>query len=367
MWAQESESSPVKAIDLGLTQRIENDSEALDTSTGTLVFMAPEILQGRLLPESDIWSAGVMLFFLLSGEMPFSPSHAATDHGDAVTDGASDVSVPSDDGAAAAWAEAAFLDAEHADAELIAVYKAILTKDVDELFRRPPWDDVSARAVELVRSMLQRNPKARPTAEQLLRDDPWLSELSSTSERERAKRGIKTAGDLSTSIVSRLQAFASTPAFMRIALSRIVSDLTDVWALESDCDGSECREATEYEGGKLLNSAAAAAHLFATLDTDGDGFVCAKDIELGLRNSGFRVLSHEGDVLVPSYFLTQSDFLAACLLTGLYDASPRAIESCFEHFATGDGLITRYVAFGFCHHALCPALTARGLVRIPAC
>ena len=87
MWAQESESSPVKAIDLGLTQRIENDSEALDTSTGTLVFMAPEILQGRLLPESDIWSAGVMLFFLLSGEMPFSPSHAATDHGDAATDG----------------------------------------------------------------------------------------------------------------------------------------------------------------------------------------------------------------------------------------------------------------------------------------
>ena len=64
---------------------------------------------------------------------------------------------------------------------------------------------------------------------------------------------------------------------------------------------------------------------------------------------------------------TQSDFLAACLLTGLYDASPRAIESCFEHFATEDGLITRYVAIGVCHHALRPALTARGLVRIPAC
>ena len=34
-------------------------------------FMAPEVLSSQVWPASDIWSAGVMTYQLLSGQLPF--------------------------------------------------------------------------------------------------------------------------------------------------------------------------------------------------------------------------------------------------------------------------------------------------------
>lgn len=46
------------------------------TYTGTLAFTAPEVLVGEVYTESvDMWSAGVVLYTMLSGKEPFRATY----------------------------------------------------------------------------------------------------------------------------------------------------------------------------------------------------------------------------------------------------------------------------------------------------
>ncbi|MCH97175.1 calcium-dependent protein kinase 32-like, partial [Trifolium medium] len=91
--------------------------------------MAPEVLNRSYGPEIDIWSAGVILYILLCGFPPF-------------------------------WAET-----EQGVAEEI-------TRSVID-FKRKPWPKVSYNAKDLVKKMLDPDPKLRLTAQEVL-DHPWL-------------------------------------------------------------------------------------------------------------------------------------------------------------------------------------------------
>ncbi|PNX88845.1 calcium-dependent protein kinase 8-like protein, partial [Trifolium pratense] len=97
---------------------------------GSSYYMAPEVLKRRNYgPEIDIWSAGVILYFLLCG---FPPFWAETEKG---------------------------------------VSQAIIDYAVD--FKRDPWPHVSDNAKDLVKKMLDPNPERRLTAQEVL-DHPWL-------------------------------------------------------------------------------------------------------------------------------------------------------------------------------------------------
>ena len=63
--------NPIKVIDFGLSQII-SQSKKLKTKVGTAYYVAPEILQGSYTEKCDIWSAGVILYILLSGSPPFN-------------------------------------------------------------------------------------------------------------------------------------------------------------------------------------------------------------------------------------------------------------------------------------------------------
>ncbi|PAA82074.1 hypothetical protein BOX15_Mlig032367g1, partial [Macrostomum lignano] len=69
----------VKIADFGLSN-IMADGELLRTSCGSPNYAAPEVISGKLYvgPEVDIWSAGVILFALLCGSLPFDDQHAPT-------------------------------------------------------------------------------------------------------------------------------------------------------------------------------------------------------------------------------------------------------------------------------------------------
>jgi serine/threonine protein kinase len=49
------------------------DGKFLKTSCGSLKYAAPEILRGReyVGTQVDVWSCGVILFTMLTGNMPF--------------------------------------------------------------------------------------------------------------------------------------------------------------------------------------------------------------------------------------------------------------------------------------------------------
>ncbi|CAK9001267.1 unnamed protein product [Durusdinium trenchii] len=65
------DASSIKVIDFGLAELFEPDQKHSDAFGGTLLYMAPEVFNLKLEFKSDIWSAGVILYNLLTGDYPF--------------------------------------------------------------------------------------------------------------------------------------------------------------------------------------------------------------------------------------------------------------------------------------------------------
>ena len=73
------EHGDVKLIDFGLANYV-RDGTFLTTSCGSVNYAAPEILSGEPYsgPEVDIWSAGIVLFILQTGYLPFDDNNLST-------------------------------------------------------------------------------------------------------------------------------------------------------------------------------------------------------------------------------------------------------------------------------------------------
>ena len=62
----------VKLIDFGCSKLFNpKESQFQDKISGTLVYSAPEVLTQQYNEKCDIWSCGVLMYILLSGELPF--------------------------------------------------------------------------------------------------------------------------------------------------------------------------------------------------------------------------------------------------------------------------------------------------------
>ncbi|CAJ1421994.1 unnamed protein product [Effrenium voratum] len=68
------ESSPktVKLIDFDTCQEWTPQTPKSRRFVGTPGYIAPEALLGQMTPQSDLWSVGVILYILMTGEMPWS-------------------------------------------------------------------------------------------------------------------------------------------------------------------------------------------------------------------------------------------------------------------------------------------------------
>ncbi|KAK1313608.1 Calcium-dependent protein kinase 7 [Acorus calamus] len=132
LFANKKETAPLKAIDFGLSVFFK-PGERFTEIVGSPYYMAPEVLKRNYGPEVDIWSAGVILYILLCGVPPF-------------------------------WAETEQ-----------GVAQAIIRSVID--FKRDPWPKVSDKAKDLVRRMLDPEPRRRFTAQEVL-DHPWLQNIN---------------------------------------------------------------------------------------------------------------------------------------------------------------------------------------------
>jgi serine/threonine protein kinase len=62
----------LKLIDFGLSNQFQDESPLLKTVCGSPVYATPEMIKGHYYTKStDIWSAGILLSIIVSGEHPF--------------------------------------------------------------------------------------------------------------------------------------------------------------------------------------------------------------------------------------------------------------------------------------------------------
>ena len=63
----------LKLLDFGLAKILTGGTnKKTNTTCGTAMYMAPEVILGKPYGlEADIWSAGIMLFEFLTGDVPF--------------------------------------------------------------------------------------------------------------------------------------------------------------------------------------------------------------------------------------------------------------------------------------------------------
>lgn len=129
-------------IDFGNSKKVEIDKRN-NQLAGTSFYIAPEVIKGAYDERCDIWSAGVLLYVLLTGEPPFK--------------GEGDLLLSN-----------------------IKTNKVI--KPIDE------YDNVSTEAKDLIKQMMTPNYKIRPDAKTVLLH-PWLnSTKDSTINKKEIRR-----------------------------------------------------------------------------------------------------------------------------------------------------------------------------------
>lgn len=66
----------IRLIDFGLSNQFSKSSPILNTSCGSPAYAAPEMIQGKPYTKSvDIWSAGIILYAMVAGRLPFDDSN----------------------------------------------------------------------------------------------------------------------------------------------------------------------------------------------------------------------------------------------------------------------------------------------------
>uniref|UniRef100_A0A0G4HKV3 non-specific serine/threonine protein kinase n=1 Tax=Chromera velia CCMP2878 TaxID=1169474 RepID=A0A0G4HKV3_9ALVE len=70
MFATKDPDSPLKILDFGLAAELK-PGETFKTLSGTVHYLAPEVVRGEGDHRGDTWSLGVMLYLLTYGDLPF--------------------------------------------------------------------------------------------------------------------------------------------------------------------------------------------------------------------------------------------------------------------------------------------------------
>lgn len=120
----------VKLADFGLSNVLDEVDDSLQSKVGTPLYCSPELLMASSYNEKiDCWAAGILMYELLTGTRPFN----------------------------------------HPDSRIV------INMIVEGNIRYPEelWSGISAEAMHLVKSLLQRNPDERLSADQALQH-PWI-------------------------------------------------------------------------------------------------------------------------------------------------------------------------------------------------
>jgi calcium-dependent protein kinase len=220
LYSSEDENSLIKVIDFGLSRIWKGKN--MTTKVGTAYYVSPEVLAGKYDERCDIWSAGVILYILLSGEPPFNG---------------------------------------HNDNE---IYRRICKMTFT--FPENKWMLISKEAKELISMMLSPEDQ-RPTATQVL-EHPWFFSVDSFEEKELDINIDKFVKYVHTNKLKKvvLTFIASRLKDNEVAHLREIFELFDI-----NKDGSITYEELEEGLMKLNIDCGNVKEIFNSMDTDKSG------------------------------------------------------------------------------------------------
>lgn len=257
------EDAPLKATDFGLSVFYQ-PGETFSDVVGSPYYVAPEVLRKHYGHESDVWSAGVILYILLSGVPPF-------------------------------WAETE-----------IGIFRQILQAKLD--FESEPWPGISDSAKDLIRKMLERNPRKRLTAHEVL-CHPWIADDNAPDK------------PLDSAVLSRLKQFSAMNKLKKMALRVIAERLS------------------EEEIGGLKE-------LFKMIDTDNSGTITFEELKVGLARVGSQLMESEIKDLMDAADIDNSgtidygEFLAATVHLNKLEREENLVSAFAFFDKDGSGYIT---------------------------
>ncbi|KAF2283435.1 hypothetical protein GH714_005213 [Hevea brasiliensis] len=248
-----------------LFDRIVKKGETFSDVVGSPYYVAPEVLRKHYGPEADVWSAGIILYILLSGVPPF-------------------------------WAETE-----------IGIFRQILQGKID--FESEPWPSISESAKDLIRKMLDRNPRRRPSAHEVL-CHPWIVDDRIAPDKP-----------LDSAVLSRLKQFSAMNKLKKMALRVIAERLS------------------EEEIGGLKE-------LFKMIDTDNSGTITFDELKEGLKRVGSELMECEIKDLMDAADIDNSgtidygEFLAATVHLNKLEREENLVSAFAFFDKDGSGYIT---------------------------
>ena len=200
LFSYKTEDSPIKVIDFGLSEFqslpmnlleiISGEKNMLMTgSVGTPHYISPEVIQGKYNQKCDIWSAGVILYTMLSGSFPF--------------DGKTDKEI----------------------------YKAIIKRKFD--YKKEVWNNISNEAKDLINHLLCDEDKR--FSEEIVLDHPWLVNLAPNANTSISNLNVKHLEDYKN--ICDFKKFILTYIASRLK-EKEIRDLKDLFnAIDTNKDG----------------------------------------------------------------------------------------------------------------------------------
>ncbi|CDY40789.1 BnaC02g41580D [Brassica napus] len=228
----------LNSVEGSISSSSTSPSAAFSKLVGSACYVAPEVLRRHYGRECDVWSAGVILYMLLCG---FPPFNAGTDRG---------------------------------------IFRKILQGKLD--FETDPWPSISESAKDLIKKMLESDPKRRLTAHQVL-CHPWIVDDTVAPDKP-----------LDFAVVSRLKRFSAMNKLKKMAL-RVVAE-----------------RLSEEEIGGLKE-------LFKMIDTDNSGTITFEELKDSVRCVGSELVESEIQELLEAADVDESgtidygEFLAATI------------------------------------------------------
>jgi len=240
---QDKDLEKIKIVDFG-TSLMYDPSKKLDEKLGTAYYIAPEVIKKSYNEKCDLWSCGVIMYILISGEPPFNDPRADND-------------------AIMKKVELGKYDLEHG-----------------------VWKSVSKEAKDLIKKLLTYDPAERIGAEQALQH-PWIADRAS----------IHVDSQVAEQALGNFMNFRADQKLKQAAYSYIASQLISksekerlakiFKAMDTNGDGrlsrQEILDGYEEHFNKQLDEDQL-DKLFMSVDIDNSGFIDYSEFIMACMN-----------------------------------------------------------------------------------